>query len=178
MPMASAILGRPDEGLDQQLRPRFKHRSALVTEYAVRAYTPAARGWQRLRENSLAPARSLAAWLEKVTAAWPSVQVDSVDDDAGREASGEVRVRAVVQLAGLAPDDVAVHVVHGHASAEGELAASSFARLEPGCASGDSWRFEGAYQPAGGGRSGYVIRILPQNDDLHDPFATGLVRWS
>lgn len=152
--------------------------SRMVSDYAEQAYTPAAHSWQRLRQDQLAPARGLAAWLEKVNAAWPAVRVASIDDDAGRETSGHVHIETAVELAGLTAADVAVHVIHGHATADGGLAASAATPLEAAGESAGAWRFRGSFVPGGGGRTGYVIRILPYNSDLHDPFAAGLVRWS
>ena len=70
----------------------------MVTEYAAKAYEPAAAAWHTLRDDNLAGARAQAAWLERVKAGWDGVKVYAVEDDAGEARRSGSSVTVTVQL--------------------------------------------------------------------------------
>jgi starch phosphorylase len=182
---------RDADGLPQDWLRRMKgsiaeyaplfNTSRMVSEYAARAYGPAARSWHRLRESQLAPARHQADWLRRVTNGWGSVRVASVEDNCGEgiRACEAVNVNVRVHLGALTPRDVNIDVLYGATSASGELLGTREAPLaHSGQAEDGTWSYAGSFEPGEGGRIGYAVRVLPSHPDLHDPFAAGLVRWA
>ncbi|MGE5595582.1 MAG: alpha-glucan family phosphorylase [Hyphomicrobiales bacterium] len=160
--------------------PQFStHR--MVTEYAQQAYAPAAERWARLREHGSAAARELQAWVERVRAAWPQLAVYSVGDDAGGHSAEGKPVRVTVQasLGQLQPGDVRVEAVYGVTGMGGEFQGEATALLEfEGMENDGISRFAGTFDPEMSGRVGYVVRIVPQHQDLHNAMDLGLVYWA
>lgn len=153
----------------------------MVTEYAAKAYEPAAAAWHALRDDNLAGARAQAAWLERVKAGWDQVKVYAVEDDAGEARRSGSSVTVTVQLypGTLGPEDLRLDVVYGAASPTGELSATN----EEPLAFVDQHEdrlctYRGTFHPKGGGRLGYAVRILPTHATLQHPFATGLAHWA
>jgi glycogen phosphorylase len=160
--------------------PRF-NTSRMVAEYAARAYAPAAAVWRHLTEDRMSRARSQAEWLTRVVAAWPSLRVTQVGQQtASNVGVGDpVTVIARAQLGPLTPDDVRLDVLFGRATATNELLGESCVQLAPlGQAEDGNWTFSGTFWPKEGGRSGYVVRLLPEHPDLRDAFAPGLALWA
>jgi starch phosphorylase len=61
----------------------------------------------------------------------------------------------------------------------GSLETAATTELELASRDGDgSYIYTGQLAPAGGGRVGYTVRVLPNHHDLPNPLATGLVRWA
>ncbi|MCX7522148.1 alpha-glucan family phosphorylase [Microbacterium sp. STN6] len=194
--------------IEQHIVPRFYHRDAesvpvrwvqairhtlatlspvlsadrMVREYLERLYRPAAVLSRRLREDDAQPAVALAAWKQRVSAAWPGVEVLDVESsgaDDGR-LGDKIRVRARVRLGDLAADDVVVQAVYGITGADGLLHDAHVRRLQvvpdsefpPG--SGE-FAFEGRLRLRHPGTFGYTVRVLPANELLVSPAEMGLV---
>lgn len=155
--------------------------SRMVGEYATRAYGQAAAAWHGLQSENLAPARELAAWLERVRAHWEGVKVCAVEDDGTerRKAGERVGVEALIHPGVLQPQELAVTVVFGEASPAGELSVEHEAPMtfveqhEDGVC-----RYRGVFAPEGGGRVGYAIRVAPFHPKLPSVIATGLALWA
>ena len=80
-------------------------RAALPAGGGIRAHA--------CRPTTIRPARDLAAWKARVSAAWPDVHVTHVESggvDATPQVGDELHVRAFVELGALRPDDVAVEL--------------------------------------------------------------------
>lgn len=160
-----------------ELLPRFNtHR--MVREYTERFYVPAADRAETLGEGDLAGARALAAWRERVAAAWSDVRVEDVDLVSPREvAVGEVlTVTARVHLGGLHPDDVAVELYHGPTAGSHEPSRGQVTRMRLVEQDGGGFRFEGAIATAECGTHALAARIVPCHD-LHGSDRSK-VRWA
>ena len=158
--------------------PQFStHR--MVSEYAARAYGPAATGWTRLTSDGMAPARELGAWLAHIAERWPQVRIARVEDEARATGDGlEVEIRVSIELGGLSRTDLRVDVVAGPASPDQELDAQESLQLTPQAGSEGPATFFGTFKTAAPGRVGYAIRVLPRHADLGNARDTGLVLWS
>jgi starch phosphorylase len=156
--------------------PQF-NTSRMVAEYATAAYAPAAASWKRLRGKSLDGARELAAWLERVRSGWNSVKVLDVADAKG-EGSG-ISVTVQVHPGQLRAEELRVDAVWGPASVDGVLTPEDEAPLALlGQGRDGTARFQGAFDPLGGGRHGFAIRVMPSHPLLHDPFGVGMAHWA
>jgi len=151
----------------------------MVRQYVEGYYLPAAASERATGEDHFAPARALAAWKERVAAAWPAVHVAHVESggvDAAPQLGEVLHVRAFVELGGLAPDDVAVELVHGRAQGGDELADTERVELallanEPG----QPASYGGDVELARTGSFGYTVRVVPRHPLLASPAELGLI---
>ena len=151
----------------------------MVREYVERLYLPAAAADRAISAKSYQPARDLAAWKAKVTAAWPNVHVNHVESggvDASPQVGEQLQVRAFVQLGTLSPDDVSVELVHGRARDGDQLVDTGTVTLEL-----DSMDAAGIGNYAGtvpldrSGSFGYTVRVVPRHPLLASDAELGLI---
>jgi len=149
----------------------------MVKEYVERLYMPAAAAATTININSHQPAKDLAAWKERVIAAWPKVQVTHVESggvDAVPQVGDELHLRATVDTGGLGATDLAVEVVYGRARDGDRLDDVQHAPLE--LAEGESGAvFAGTVPLSRAGSFGYTVRVVPRNALLASPAELGLV---
>jgi starch phosphorylase len=153
----------------------------MVREYTERFYVPAARLAEKVTANDLAGAKDLVSWKEKVTAAWPSVSIESVEVAANSTLSvgDALSFTCVVDLGTLSPDDVRVEAYYG--ALHGELspakghttAASVVEKLGKG-----RYRYEAAVPAQESGEHAVAARILPTHDLVPHPHDVHLVQWA
>jgi starch phosphorylase len=189
--IAPRFYDRGDDGVPTRWVANIRHTLAtlspelsagrMVREYVERLYLPAAAADRSISAKRYQPARDLAAWKSRVTAAWPSVHVTHVESggvDASPQVGEQLQVRAVVQLGTLSPDDVSVELVHGRAR-DGdelvdvhavELVLDSMDAATPGLAN-----YEGSVALARSGSFGYTVRVVPRNPLLASPAELGLI---
>ncbi len=161
----------------------------MVRQYVTELYAPAARSSRVLRASPGADgapfdgapfdgARELAAWKQRIRAAWPGVRVEHVEsDDGDLSPGGRLVVRASVALGTLAPDDVTVEVVYGRAGDSDEIInpALSPLQLDGDLAADGVARYTGAAELGQPGPFGYTVRVLPRHRLLADSAELGLV---
>ena len=177
--------------------------SRMVRDYLNEMYEPIAAQSDALAADDYARARELAAWKQRVVAAWPEVKVE-VDPDPGVgsvDLGAECEVTAAVHLGSLTPDDVAVELLHGPVAAGDELTDTEVVRLmrirreaaegeatatgggEPAAAHGGHGRerlvrYRGRFRCDQAGRHGYAVRVVPAHRDLVVPVEMGCVAWA
>jgi starch phosphorylase len=154
--------------------------SRQVRDYVTDLYEPAAAHDARLTADGGAPARELAAWKARVTAAWHGVHVDQVEAsgepaDVGTEST----VSAVVSLGDLAPSDVEVQLVRGRVVGDDDLAdVVTMAMHLAGDAEDGHRRYEGTFTNDRAGRTGITVRIVPSHPLLATPVDLGGIAWA
>ncbi len=107
----------------------------MLQDYVNVLYRPAAVAGRRAVADNFAEAKALAAWVSRVRAAWPQIQVEHVDSVGVSEDPqiGDIlQVNAYVALHDLTPDDVSVEVAYGKAEDSDELADVTVAELQGG----------------------------------------------
>ena len=152
----------------------------MVREYTERLYIPAGQRWERLAGNGLARARALAAWQEKIRAAWKDVAIRDVRaDTVAPLQAGDVRpVQAEISLGALGPQDVSVSLYAGPLTSQGEIASPVVSEMKVAGAPRDGVRaFEGLLSGQAAGRHGFRIRILPAHEDLANPLMLNCITW-
>jgi starch phosphorylase len=123
-------------------------------------------------------ARELAAWKQRVTAAWPGVRVEHVEADDGQlTPGGHLTIRASVALGELSPDDIAVEVVYGQAGDADEIInpVRKPLALDSESAPDGVARYVGEAQLGEPGPFGYTVRALPSHPLLSNSAELGLV---
>jgi starch phosphorylase len=166
----------------RSLGPRVQA-SRMVRDYVEGMYEPTAAHHDALATSSYARARTLAAWRDRVVAAWPGVHVTAVDHDDEPPLAdlGDVRqVSADVNLGTLGTNDVVVQVVHGPVGSGDELTSTAVVSLSLASAphEGPEQRYEGSFTCEPAGRHGYSVRVLPDHPDLAQPMELGCVTWA
>jgi len=181
---------RGRDGLPREWIRRMKHAmrtvcpifsaTRMVREYAEHLYVPAAQRWEVLGAERLARARVLAAWQERVRAAWKDVSVRTVQADTLTPLpAGEARpVQAEVVLGALRPEDISVSLYAGPLSGRGDIVSPLVSAMKVGGAARDGvYVFEGMLSGHAAGRHGFRIRILPAHQDLANPLGLNCITW-
>ena len=161
----------------------------MVREYVQKLYRPAGASEARLSANNYRAARELSIWKARILGAWPGVAVEHVESGGVApvpQVGDELRLRAHVQLNGLAPEDVTVQVVYGKSLGGDDLTDVSTQALDPindalsldateTLAPGAPTLFTGTVELDRAGGFGYTVRVVPRNDLLSSPAEMGLV---
>ena len=151
----------------------------MVREYVERLYLPAAAAEAAISADSYQPARELARWKSRVTAAWPGVHVTHVESggvDATPQVGDTLSVRAHVELAGLTADDVTVEVVYGRARDADLLDNINREELVFAAqAEGAATTFAGKVTLGRSGSFGYNVRVVPKHPLLASAAELGLI---
>jgi len=151
----------------------------MVRDYTQSLYLPAARAGWAVRDNDYAGARDLAARVDRIRSAWPSVRVDHVEAEGVSDSPqiGEsVRVHAYLSLGDLSPEEVKVQVAFGRASEADELTeveTSVLRHVES--YDGGRHRFDGELELTRTGSLGWTVRVLPAHPLLASDAELGLV---
>jgi starch phosphorylase len=154
----------------------------MVQDYVHQLYEPAARSSRAASADSFAGSKELAGWTTRVRELWPNVAIEHVDaaaDEAGEDAAvrlgGGLRIRALVQIGELAPDEVRVQAVFGRVDEDDQLRSSSLATLEHlGVDDLGRNRYEGVINLDQSGPFGYTVRAVPTHPLLSGPAEMGL----
>ncbi|MBI2300227.1 MAG: alpha-glucan family phosphorylase [Armatimonadetes bacterium] len=161
------------------LAPVF-NTNRMVLEYTRRFYLPSAVQFNGLNQDERKAALALAEWKARVRAAWPDVQVVSAicDGQPNLTVGDRFRVKAMVKLGKLAPEDVLVQVWHGQVDARDEIVDAATLDLAcEGVTSGVA-SFVGEVACAVSGRQGFAVRVLPRHEHVPNPVSLGLIRWA
>jgi len=155
----------------------------MVCEYVETLYVPAARASRALADGdgaSFKAARELAAWKQRVKAAWPGVRIEHIEAGDGERGPGErLPVWASVALGDLAPQDVRVEVICGRVTDEEDIVepeASPLAPDGPATAEG-TVRYAGDARLGRPGPFGYTVRVVPCHPLLASTAELGLVTY-
>jgi starch phosphorylase len=94
------------------------------------------------------------------------------------ERGDTINVVAMVNLAGLEPNETSVELYHGALSSQGELVDAERNEMTPVGKKGDQWEYRITVTCKLTGQHGYSARILPKHAALASPYVPGLVRWA
>ncbi len=139
----------------------------MVGEYSSQFYEPAHQAFVQARRNHFELARQRTHWSQTIAAKWPTVSfVDTgIRGETAVLTGSAVPLRATVELAGLAPEDVRVEAVVGRIGAEGELADMQVLALKPLEQQGTRVLFGTNFAPTSTGRLGWSVRVSPNHAD-------------
>ena len=152
----------------------------MLTDYCEKFYFPQYQRFGMLTADSNAKAREIAAWKEKVQAAWPNIQVLSYKTpDASYDLTQHnlLKSEVVLNLAGLAPEDIGVEMIfttydrNGHLKIQ-EVSEFKLAEFKDGEA-----RFQTSVLPEKTGMYQVGTRIYAKNGLLPHRQDFPLVKW-
>jgi starch phosphorylase len=160
----------------------FFNTNRMVQQYVETCYWPSGLRHLRLTGEKLKKAGELAAWRQRVTDAWPQVQVRDIHAVNGGDTmhvGAELKVIAQIDLGPLTTDDVTVQLVHGGLDSFGEIARPhSEPMTANGTVQGSVWEYRGTISCQSSGQYGFAVRVLPRHGDLAHPFEPGLICWA
>lgn len=160
------------------LLPRF-NALRMVGQYVEQFYEPAARQFQRLKENDYHGARLLSAWKAKVRSAWHGVGLRRLDESRKRIVFGDsMSIQVAAQLNGLSPDDVRVELLLSRPGKHDTGKEQQRFELTPsGMGEHGEHVFKLDLTPELCGKLSYRVRVYPWHELLTHPFETGLMVW-
>lgn len=177
--------GMPEEWMERvkkslrNLSPTYNCQR-MVGEYMQKLYEPAHKAYQSMSGGEFASVREMSRWQEQLHTTWD--RLSFVDVGPGPEASVQsgrpIAMRAVLDLAGLAPADVRVEAVVGRVGVSGQLEDTQVVELRPEGEQGQAIVFQREYVPQQTGRLGYAVRVSPNHSDnpLMRP-CSALLKW-
>ena len=146
----------------------------MVRDYDEELYEPTATREVALSTGGWARAKQLAAWKERVAAAWSGVHIESVETATGVVDLGSAcQVGASVSLGSLEPTDVEVQLLHGPVGQNDELDRPKVVTMSPA-----GGRYEGTFVCDRAGRYGYTVRVVPSSPDLVTSVELGRIVWA
>ncbi|TDW81689.1 starch phosphorylase [Kribbella pratensis] len=149
----------------------------MVKDYVEQLYVPAAQS-SRALNSTYDGARELAAWKQKVRAAWPQIRVDHVELQGLGDVpqlGTTVGIRAFAALGDLAPSDICVEVLHGRVDTNDEITDPVRATLSLAeTYEGNRHRYEGELKLDRTGPFGYTVRVVPNHVGLASVAELGL----
>jgi starch phosphorylase len=161
------------------ITPRFSC-GRMVAEYNSELYHPAHGLWMRVSENNFEEARKKTVWDSRIAQAWDRVRFVEVGDGPGDQimSGSSVPMRAVVDLAGLKPNEVRVEAVIGKVGVNGQLQGTYTLPLAAVDERGDTVVFASEFTVQQTGRIGYSVRISPDHFEnrLTRP-CNSLLKW-
>jgi starch phosphorylase len=157
--------------------------SRMVREYTEKYYAPAAQARRRITATvdgaPFGAAHQLAAYRQRVSEAWPKLQITDVDSTGLPDTpllGSELTLTATVQLAGLRPDEVAVQAVLGRVDATDSLISPVCVPMaHTGSGEGGNEIFSTTTPLPVAGSVGYTVRVLPHHPLLSGDNELGLV---
>ena len=153
----------------------------MVREYTESCYMPAAERARQLWADGRLRGKTLAAWKQRVEAAWPGLRVVTVAPQSATElpVGAAMAVVTEVDLNGLSPEDLSVELYHGSIDSWGNIPSGDrVGMVFQATADSGLARFAGSIPCAATGRHGYTVRILPRHKDLSHPYDLFLIRWA
>jgi starch phosphorylase len=90
----------------------------------------------------------------------------------------QLQVQAQVYLGDLKPTDVAAELFYGPLDTEGLIVQARVLPMLIAQSKGmGTYIFAGAIACRTSGRHGYALRLVPQHENLGNPFEMGLILW-
>ena len=158
--------------------PEFSMRR-MVKDYTTHYYVPEIRQSQRVEQNHYEPARTLAAWKERVRNGWNHLELYVEGQRDGQLSLGEgIDVRAWLRAAGLTQEDLSVELVYGEVNDESVLAQHSIPMSYSKKELDGSLRYDAKLKPDESGSIAYNVRVVPTHSGLTEKYEMGLIRWA
>ncbi len=163
----------------KKLCPQFNS-NRMVAEYADRFYVPAAERYLRLTKDSAARAKSLVAWRSGVWPQWKEVKVvkvETVQSD-GIFVGASVKVKAIIKLGPLLPDNVHVEIFQGSLDSNRQIQSGRSLPMQHVDSMGEGLHsYEGEIQCQQSGLWGFSVRVVPYHEDAILPYELPLIAW-
>ncbi len=186
--VAPRFYDREEDGVPRRWMEMIRHTLAtlgpkvqatrMVRDYVERLYAPIAKASAELDVAPFDNAKALAAWKQKVRAAWPAVDIDFVEATLPDvvQLGDDVTVEALVSLGDLSPDDVQVQMILGRVGPDDSIIGGQVVQLLSGeRESSGSYRFSRTERLSVSGAVGFAVRVVPHSKLTASDAELGLV---
>lgn len=163
----------------QTIGPMF-NTNRMIEDYTRKFYVPSMELTEKLKANNYELAKKKADWQSNIKRNWNRVSIISADDNTGSKTIkiGEpLKIRARVNLAGIAPEDVFVQVYAGYLNTKNVLSDEIFVNMKLVSKEQDGtciYEIEAPTKIVG--HCGYTIRVVPQYMDKVE-YIPGIIKW-
>ncbi len=153
----------------------------MVEEYASQFYLPNMQRWHVLGQKQWEETKELSNWKKFVTREWHKVSIQDIQIpfEGSPKVGDRLPLRAVVNLAGLNPDEVRVEAYIGRLDDKGQIPEGHPLPLLPtGEKVGkNKYVFSGNILCLSSGQIGFTVRCYPYKKELSHKFELGLLTW-
>ncbi|MBW6458433.1 MAG: alpha-glucan family phosphorylase, partial [FCB group bacterium] len=149
----------------------------MVKDYVQKLYMPAEEYTGKITAKEFAGAKTLAAWKEKIHAAWDQIWITELNPVGDFTKDLTIELHADIDLDGLSSDDVVMEALLVREGFEQEEALTVCTMTPEKSKHGKRYHYSGELQIPKGGKYKYGIRVRPVHPLLKDPFETRLIRW-
>jgi len=162
-----------------RLIPRF-NTDRMVHEYFDKHYRPSLDRYINLKADNASRARALSMWKEKIRKNWQDVKIKKIESDGSGpfNVGGFAKVQAVINLGSLSHEDVAVELYTGIVDSSGSLINAEPIPMQFNKKSGKDCLYEGMLPFKKSGKTGFSVRVLPDNPDQANYQDLMLVKWA
>jgi starch phosphorylase len=157
----------------------------MAREYTEEYYIPSHTRFTSLVLPDMERGKAYADWQKKMRTSWSKVAVDHVTIESDQiKVNQDLQVRAWVDLGPFEPEDVTVQLYYGTLDSRGEIVAGEAIDMEHCCLdqSGATTRniheFFYTLRYNTTGKRGFSVRVLPNHEDLANPFLMNMVTWA
>jgi starch phosphorylase len=160
--------------------PQF-NTARMLRDYSVYGYFPSSDRYFAMTENKYANAKAVAQWKKQLFERWYDIRIESIDvsEETDIVVNETVEVKAVLDLAGLKPDDVSVELYLGSLNSDGEIVKGTPIPMEyTGESSSSGAIYKGSLMYRSSGLQGLSLRVLPKNQYMAHPHELGLILWA
>lgn len=163
----------------QTIGPMF-NTNRMIEDYTRKFYVPSMELTEKMKANNYELAKKKADWQSNIERNWNRVSIISADDNTGSKTIkiGELlKIRARVNLAGIAPEDVFVQVYAGYLNTKNVLSDEIFVNMKLVSKEQDGtciYEIEAPTKIVG--HCGYTIRVVPQYMDKVE-YIPGIIKW-
>jgi starch phosphorylase len=161
--------------------PRYST-NRMVADYTEEFYLQAHGVQRSLTAGGLEQGKGLAHQVDRLRRFWEHVGVRRVESNVTTAVPVRtpIRVRALVELGSLRPDEVRVQLYHGEVSSLGDMVGGSTIDMVADAGTGQRegvHAFSCEFAAGGSGRRGFTVRVVPRDERLVGAVVPGLISW-
>ncbi len=155
----------------------------MLMEYHEQFYSKALENYKNVIADKDKLPKEVAAYLEKLNAAWTQVSVVELTDPGHPELHvGEnLEISADINLGPLSPEEIRVEAYFGRINSQGGIDNPQTTEMKPRDgqdAQAGTLHYVASVPCDTAGRQGYSVRILPKHPELTHNLVPGYVKWA
>ena len=155
----------------------------MLMEYHEQFYSKALENYKKVVADKDKRPKEVAAYLEKLNAAWNQVSVVELTDPGHPELHvGEnLEISADINLGPLSPEEIRVEAYFGRINSQGGIDNPQTTEMKPRDgqdAQAGTLHYVASVPCDTAGRQGYSVRILPKHPELTHNLVPGYVKWA
>jgi starch phosphorylase len=158
----------------------FFNTARMVKDYARQAYFPVSDRCHAMSADNFQPAKDLAHWKHTMAERWYDIKIEHIDIAQASDVQvlQDIPVKALINLAGLKPEDVRVELYQGAIDDSGNIVDGSPIPMDYQGQDGYNAIYTTTFAYGSSGFRGLSLRLLPQHPLLGNAHEPGLILWA